>query len=139
MGLSPDDRLEILDLLGKYNFAIDFGHAEDWADTFTDDGVFESPLSKASGRAELLAFAEQGAQATGVRHWVNNVVIDGQGDRANAEVYLVLYQLGAEGGPQTLVAGRYRDALAKIAGTWKFRHREVTFDEGSGVLAPPAQ
>ena len=135
MALSVDDRLEILNLLGKYNFAIDFGQAEDWANTFTDDGVFESPISSARGRAELIAFAQAGASAN-VRHWVNNVVMDGDGAAATTDVYLILYQLGGEGGPSYLVAGRYNDTLAKVGGAWKFRHRKVTFDDGSGVLAP---
>jgi hypothetical protein len=137
MALSALDRLEILDLMGRYNFAIDFGQAQDWADCFTDDGVFESPLSTASGRAELVAFAEAGASAKGVRHWVNNAVLAGDGAQASADVYLNLFQLAEEGAPRTLVAGRYADTLAKVGGAWKFRRRTVTFDEGSGVLAPP--
>jgi hypothetical protein len=137
VALTADDRLEILNLLGKYNFAIDFGEAEAWADTFTGDGIFESPLSTASGRDALVAFAQAGAAAKGVRHWVNNVVIDGHGNHATANVYLVLWQMGNEGGPQSLVAGRYSDTLTKVAGAWKFKHRKVTFDDGSGPLAPP--
>jgi hypothetical protein len=137
VGLTAQDRLEILDLMGRYNFAIDFGQAKDWADCFTDDGVFESPLSMVSGRAELVAFAEAGASAKGIRHWVNNVVLAGDGAAATADVYLNLFQFGGEDGPRTLVAGRYADTLTKASGAWKFIRRTVTFDEGSGALAPP--
>ena len=41
MPLTTADRLEILELLGRYAHAIDSGDGEAYADCFTDDGVIE--------------------------------------------------------------------------------------------------
>jgi hypothetical protein len=129
MGLSADDKLEILNLLGKYNFAIDFGDAEAWADTFTPQGVFESPQTKAQGRDELVSFAAGFAsQLKGARHWVNNIVVEGDGNNATTKAYLVLYLMGGEGGPKAIATGIYNDTLTKTGGAWKFTGRKVTVD-----------
>ena len=38
MALSADDRLDILQLIARYNHAIDFGQCDEWADTFSESG-----------------------------------------------------------------------------------------------------
>jgi hypothetical protein len=129
MGLSVDDRAEILNLLGVYNYAIDFGDAAGWAACFTEHGTFESPGTLAKGRAELVAFAEGfSKQIPGARHWVNNIVVDGGGDSATTKAYLILYTVGGEGGPKTVATGLYNDTLTKDNGAWKFTSRKVTVD-----------
>ncbi len=40
MSLQPNDYEEIRQLLARYNFAVDFGHVDEWVDTFTADGTF---------------------------------------------------------------------------------------------------
>ena len=42
MGLSVEDQLAIQQLYARYNHAIDFGRADEWAACFTSDGVFNS-------------------------------------------------------------------------------------------------
>jgi hypothetical protein len=54
---TAEDRDEILQLLYRYNHASDSGDAEGWADTFTDDAVFDAAGQVISGREALVEFA----------------------------------------------------------------------------------
>ena len=124
MPLSTEDRLEIMDLAARYNHAIDFGDAGAWAATFTADGSFEMPGRALSGAAELEAFAKQFAETqSGTRHWTNNLLIEGDGDRATLRCYLCLQKNGS-GEPVT--TGFYTDELRKVDGHWRFAARKVS-------------
>ena len=79
MPTATEDRDEILQLLYRYNHAIDNGDAEGWADTFTPDAVFDAAGNLMSGREALVAFA---ASVHGARHVVANPVVDIAGDTA---------------------------------------------------------
>jgi hypothetical protein len=139
MGLTVEDRLDIMELLARYNHAIDGllpDPAEAWADTFTDDGVFETvghydPPTVLRGRKELVAFAAN-VQETRPRqgyHWNNNVIIEGDGDEARETCYLRTAR-ALIGGPEEVgVTGVYRDELRKVAGRWRFTRRVITFDD----------
>ena len=87
MPLTLEDRLDITELVGRYDQAIDFRDAAGYADTFIEDGVFQiigQPEIK--GREKLMRMIERlGPQ--GSRHWVNNMVIDGDGDSARMTCY----------------------------------------------------
>lgn len=128
MPLTADDRLDIQDLYGRYNHAIDFGDAEGWAACFTADGVFSSAQGSFSGPEQLAAFAKGYADNIKGRHWVSNLVIEADGDGAKAKCYLVLYRLGGEGGPSILTTGVYNDVLVRDGGAWRFKSRTVTAD-----------
>ena len=139
MGLTVADKLEIIELTARYNHAIDGlvpNPADAWADTFTEDGVFEAigffdpPLDKLEGRAQLREFAE-GVTGNDERgyHWISNIVVDGDGASARLTCYLqALRALTKDGGGGLRVTGVYRDTLTKVNGAWKFQHRSVTFD-----------
>jgi len=56
--LTTDDRVAILDLIARYSHFFDYGPAEKFADTFTDDGVFEFVTRQTvRGRADLMVRA----------------------------------------------------------------------------------
>ena len=57
MSLTTSDRVEITELVSRYNQAIDSGDHETWASTFTADGTFNSKSGQASGTDELSKFA----------------------------------------------------------------------------------
>lgn len=128
MPLSTDDHLDILDLAARYNHCIDKGDAEGWADTFTPEGVFESARSgRHEGRAALVAFAEEFARTrAGVRHWVNNLVAEGDSaaGRATLRCYLILWDT-SQVPPAPLGVGDYEDELVKVGGAWRFSRRQV--------------
>ena len=124
MPLSTEDRLEIADLLARYNHAIDFGNAEAWAATFTPDGTFESRGQVHEGTGALLAFARSFAErGPGFRHWNNNPVIEGDGDHARSTCYLQLWHNG-----ELFSRGRYEDELRRVDGCWRFVSRRVIPD-----------
>ena len=55
--VTNDDRVEIRDLISRYNKAIDTGDADGYANTFTPDGQFIGIVGTFNGRDELRAFA----------------------------------------------------------------------------------
>ena len=126
MPLSLEDQLDIMELMARYNHAIDSSQPEDWADTFTEDGVFEGSAMTVRGREEMLAFVRNRDQSNPIRHWNNNILIDGDGDDATAKVYLVTFDV--TGPPEVRVSGMYHDTLKRVDGQWKFTHRKVQPD-----------
>ena len=126
MALPNEDQLEIMELMARYNHAIDGGDAEAWAGTFTGDGVFEGSAGTVRGREELLAFVRGRDPSRRVRHWNNNILIEGEGDEAAAKVYLVTFDVS--GPPALRISGVYHDRLRRVNGEWKFAHRRVETD-----------
>jgi len=120
--LTPaEDRDEILQLLYRYNHAIDACDGERWADTWTENGVFDAGSYGAEGRDALIAFAA--SAPSGFRHVVMNPVIDVTGDTATMQAYLLILRGGALVG-----VGDYRDELARAPGGWRFAKRTVTME-----------
>jgi uncharacterized protein (TIGR02246 family) len=129
MALTAEDRLEMTDLLGRYNQAIDNRKAEAWADTFTSDGVFVVEGSEPiAGRDALIAMVEaMGENSTPpTKHWVSNLRFDGDGDNATMLADIVILQQN-----RVLLSGRYVNTLqhtnlpteADHAPAWKFSKR----------------
>lgn len=129
MPLPAEDHLAILDLVARYNHAIDFGSPEEYVDCFTDDGEFDArPVVHARGREELLGFASAVAeQGRSSLHWVNNLTVEGDGSEARARVFLMNVRRGLDAscGP----TGVYFDRVVKVGGSWRFLHRHLVFDE----------
>ena len=129
--LSTQDMIEIQQLYAKYNHAIDSGNAEAWANTFTEDGVFNTRFA---GREQLMGFIKMWHERMGGatrRHWNSNLVVTGTTDGADGSVYLMLWDIGAK--PQTIVStGMYEDKLVKTKNGWRFKSRVVKGD------TPPA-
>ena len=135
---TADETEAIRQLLAKYNFAIDLGDPEGWADCFTPDGTFEcigvpedSPMGgRHEGRDGLVAYAQRHyATAKGhARHWNWNLAIDIDGDRATMQCYLLALSVGRNRLPQLGGAGIYRDKLRRTDDGWRFESRHVTVD-----------
>ena len=115
-----EDRDEILQLLYRYNHAIDGGDAHGWAGTFTADGVFDVAGQVRSGRDELAAFA---SGVHGYRHIVVNPVIDVAGDAATVRAYFVVYR-----GTALTATGTYADEVVRTPDGWRFAKRVSTPD-----------
>ena len=126
MGLSTADRLEILELVARYNHTMDGRDAEAWAACFTPDGVFDGgPRLQAEGRAGLVAFMERLiARDIPALHWVNNIVIEGAGDAARMTLYLLVIDLRGDA-PRPSHFGVYHDELTRTAEGWRFRKRRL--------------
>jgi uncharacterized protein (TIGR02246 family) len=121
--LPLDDRFEIHELVARYNQALDSGDGEAYADTFVEDGVFQiAGQPEIRGRDRLMTMASRSG-GRGSKHWVTNIVIDGDGDSATMTCYLaVLRNL------QITHMGRYENTLAKVDGVWKFVRRHFIPD-----------
>ena len=126
MSLSLEEQLDIMDVMARYNHAVDSGDAEAWANTFTDDGIFEGSAITVKGREELLEFVRSRDPSNPIRHWNNNILIEGNGDDATAKVYLVTFDVS--GPPKIRSSGIYHDTLRRIDGQWKFTYRKVEVD-----------
>ena len=112
---TAEDRDEILQLLYRYNHAFDSGDAEGWADTFTDDAVFDAAGRVMSGREELVAFA---SGVGGRRHVLANPLIEVAGDTATVRAYLLLFQ-----GKTLARTGASDDAVVRTPAGWRFAKR----------------
>jgi ketosteroid isomerase-like protein len=127
MPLSVADRLDILDLVARYNHAIDSGDAAAWAATFTPDGVFETARGATTGTAALTEFAATfHSRMANARHWNTNHVVEGDGDQATHRCYLQLLRTGEQAG--IISTGRYEDRLRRVDGAWRFAQRTVVGD-----------
>ncbi len=120
MPSTTEDRDEILQLLYRYNHAIDGGDAHGWADTFTEDGAFDVAGQVTTGREALEAWA---ANVKGLRHVVANPLIDVAGDAATVRAYIIAFT-----GTTPLVVGTYSDELVRTAEGWRFAKRVFTPD-----------
>ena len=132
MSASEADYPEILQLAGRYAFAIDYNEPEAWADCFTSDGSFESNIQgRFTGRDDLVYFCETvsaycESQGMKPRHWNNQWVIDVDGDRATSKCYAVIIDAGKNSSISSI--GHYQDVLIKDKGQWLFKERVYHFD-----------
>ena len=133
MSLQAHDYEEIRQLLARYNFAIDFGHIDDWVETFVPEGKFscvglpeDAPLGGThEGKDALRSYAEShfGVNQGRARHWNWNLVIEGNGDTATMQCYLNAYSAGQGESALFRVTGVYRDRLSRTESGWKFVER----------------
>lgn len=131
VNLSVADRLEIRELISRYNRAVDGGDPEAWADTFTPDGVFESLLvGTFRGRDELLAFAREFgrdsrySQWTGGQHWIGNLIIEGDTDRAEVFSYHLMF-VPEEATVRGVLMAAHEDIVVRSEPGWRFERRKL--------------
>lgn len=127
MNLSTDDITQILQLYARYNTAIDTGDGEGFAGCFVPEGIFDSPMGVNTGHEAIAGFArDTHKNLPDMRHLANNVVVDGEGDRATGSAFLIGYRTA--GGFQVIVTGRYRDTLLRTPEGWRFVERVFRAD-----------
>ena len=119
------DEDQIRNTLAAFCQHLDDRRFEDWANTFTEAGVF----GRSNGRAAILTMIQGGELALQPelkrKHTVTNAVIDVQGDTANVTSDLVMFdQVGDT--PWKIRVGRYTDTLARQPdGRWLFTRRQL--------------
>jgi len=131
-----EEKDAIRELIARYCFHIDGNDFDAWANTFTEDGVFEvEGLMKFEGRSSIREFAnhipkdDQGR--TGMMHYTMNQIIDVAGERATATCYMLILRSGTP--LHADIAGRYEDELVKQNGRWLFTRRTAFFDYRAGA------
>jgi hypothetical protein len=129
MALSAEGRLAILDLIARYNHALDTGGKEAYAATWAEDGVFELGAQETvRGRAAIRdRFANPPPEEMRIRHWTTNPVIGGDGDWATLRLDVMAIRIDAHG-RQVGFSGAYDDRLERVGGAWKSAHRRLIPD-----------
>lgn len=136
MSLSSEDVLDIQELVARYATAIDTGAGggKGFADLFTDDGVFASPQSTATGRDALIKLASGHRPAQGpanVRNFTTNVKLEPAPGGARGRVYSVVIAIGENNQPSSVfTGGHFEDTYAKTPAGWRFKRRQFVPSEG---------
>ena len=132
--LTPQDYLDLQQLVARYAYALDSGadNGNAYADLFTADGEFVLPDRTVKGRTALAAFGRAGfvdgkKPANGVSHFIMNHVIEPSSAGATGKEYVVLVNIGQDGKPGgefSNVGGHYEDVYVRTSQGWRFQRRE---------------
>ena len=129
--LTADDRFEIHELIARYNRAVDGRDPDGWAATFTPDGEFHSLLVGIhTGADALIAFArsflveDRYRVWVGGQHWIGNVVIEGDHDRASVFSYHIMFVPKDDAVAGVLMAA-HDDLVVRTADGWRFARRKL--------------
>ena len=127
--LSAEDRLDIMETIARYSRCIDEPRWDDLPGLFVPDCFVDcGPLGQyrgTEGVAQFVATLKSIGQM--MRHYVANVTIEGDGDRARTHAY-VLALVGPGPGKLNITSGFYEDELVKQGGRWLFQSRRVLLD-----------
>lgn len=128
MTLSTDDIVAIQQLGAAYCHHMDDGDGAAVASLFTDDGVLEIvDMVVSTGHEEIAANSSVFPQVMpGGRHIVQNMLVEGDGDKATMRAYLSNVVAGDT--PTAVQTGRYQDEAVRTADGWKFSRRTLTLD-----------
>jgi len=130
MALTIEDKLAIHELASAYCHLIDAGRGPEWADLFTEDGVFEIvDLITTEGREALVANATVFPEMMpGVRHIVHNVWVTEGSTTDTATMLAYLSNLRAGDKTEWVQTGIYKDDLVRTPDGWRFARRTLTLD-----------
>jgi hypothetical protein len=134
-----DDRALIEDLQARYLFAFDFGDAEGYAGTFTEDGILDYGGGEVKGRKAIAEFIAAGRKRTEEarantpegqrpsigRHIISNIVVKIDGDKAHGVAYWTHMTSGPDGRGGVDFFGHYEDEMLKVNGEWLFARRRI--------------
>jgi hypothetical protein len=135
VALTPQDYLDIQQLVSEYAWAIDHctNNGYGYADLFLPDGWFAPSrngqiITKYEGRDKLAQAALGGAKEcasvpwNGITHFMPNLVIKSTPEGVTGKVYLVA--IGLDGEPGKVAAqGHYEDVYVKTPQGWRFKSR----------------
>jgi SnoaL-like protein len=115
---------------------LDVGAVAEWAETFTDEGVFEAGrLAPVRGRANIREAAGGSAgdlAARGVthRHWLGMLTVTPNDNGSVAtRCYALVLEVPRDGVPVIHRSTVCEDTLIHDEGGWLVRHRKVTRDD----------
>ena len=137
------DRLEILDLIGRYSFGADRGQPGDYAGVFTADGEFVGRTGqpdeiRVSGQEKLTKFhrnalARSRANVQTRHHQSTTVFVSLENDRATTRSYLLTTTTGHDGWPGIGLTSVYEDDLVRTPDGWLIEQRR-TLPDVKGTL-----
>ena len=127
---TADDFMQISQLYALYDFNIDNGDGEAWADTFTGDGVFRDPSWCAIGREQLIAIVgrepEVGKDQAQFHMPSLGPILYQDADHATVHsTVMVVRETGHGHDGGVGITGTYDDRLVRVNGHWRFAYRWV--------------
>jgi len=143
------DRAQIEDLQARYLFALDWQDPQLYASTFTPDGVLIWAGGTVTGRPAIVKEMTQAREvdaraAAGVaplrparrRHFVTNVVLRVEGDRATSRAYWFEFNDDMRDRRPYLGAyGHYEDELRRVDGQWLYTKRHIFNEQRDDMVA----
>lgn len=141
--LTSEDKVAIMELTNRFNFAIDNWQFDDFIDMFADDAVMDHPAGYGEGKENVRKFFEGYKPETfGVRHQSMNHAISMNADgtaqvigtllvirvtkpEENTDLFDSPRLLQSPIFPSILAIALITDRLRKVNGEWKFTHRYV--------------
>ncbi len=130
-----EDRLAIIEVEGQYSMLFDSRRSAEWADLFTEDGVYEGrQLSEPDdpnrlvvrGRDQLIKLCE-GLPVTGI-HLMHVPQITLNGDTATVRVHMQFLSQTEGGAPPAIssMVGYYDVAYVRQDNRWLIKRRVTT-------------
>ena len=135
--LSPEDYIEIQQLMSFYSRDVDPGSVRDASWMFTNDAVASigpTPTTTAEGFKKLYTGVRDGVfgggNLGGVRHFNSSYVIVGTPDGgARGSSYMMQVERLKEDGPvEVTLFGKYEDKFVKTPDGWRIKERVWTAD-----------
>ncbi|MBV9076385.1 MAG: nuclear transport factor 2 family protein [Methylobacteriaceae bacterium] len=127
MPLTADDRLAILDVLARANWAADAKDVEELADHYAPDGQISGAFQAQAGdgfRGDLRRIFD--GEGSLKRHLLANPVIEGDGDRAQVTWLMPVFEGETE--PALVATCKVTDELRRENGRWLIVHHRVEID-----------
>jgi ketosteroid isomerase-like protein len=122
---------EIRNLLVRYGLYLDQKDFDGYVSLFTDDGVLDAPLGKATGPENIRAMLGNVLGPIGAGfHLYANPLIEVDGDHATSMSRFSYVQAIDGQLPELRLVGHYDDVLRRDGGRWRFAHRTITIDAG---------
>jgi len=124
MPVSAEDYVAVADHYARYNWAVDEGDADGWADCFTEDGEFNGALpNNPKGRAQLREVPLASGKENGpMRHMIQNLYCDYDGndrDTIIAKFYNAVSYWEGEG--KWFVCALVTARLIRSGNGWKIK------------------
>jgi 3-phenylpropionate/cinnamic acid dioxygenase small subunit len=134
-----EDREKVRELFARFCHSIDEGRYEQWVNTFTPDGVFDSPVAgRHAGRDGLLRFTRNLASSemgkVKQRHLITNLSMSLEADRGTTVCNLTVW-VTRDGATTLLLVGGYNTRLRKMDGEWYFENVTPFVDTKTAVNA----
>jgi hypothetical protein len=133
-----EDKLEIMDLIGRYSHAWDNGDLTMFAEILTSDGVLieregKNDRVRGNGLDDLIAFFKEQVRERGPnqpRHHVRNTIFMEYADsKSLTRSYFLMTNVEGPGKPAVLQAsGVYEDLFIKTDKGWRIKQRIVIQD-----------
>jgi hypothetical protein len=135
--VSPEVYVEIQQFYAHQMQLLDEARTREWADTFTDDGVFAANAhpEPVCGRQAITAAATKARTALTAaglqhRHWLG--MLDARTTEDGgiiAHSYALVVETARGGTPALKHSTHCKDLLVHDGGQWLVRHRQITRDD----------